>query len=105
MRHGLPSSTSTSNSCGLEPRSARTAAIGSLKCWCDSVRFQAERKDVDELEWSVETDVIGVATADDIRTAGRRVLRSADARQWPFDPNWNQWFPTATGLFPGLAPR
>ena len=47
-------------------------------------RFHAERKDVDDLEWSLEDDAISVATANDIQTAGRRALRFAQAHKWQF---------------------
>ena len=67
--------------------------------------FQAEWKDVDEPDWSVAVGVISVATADDIRTAGRRALRSAEANEWPFDVDWNHWLPDDEWPVPRLAPR
>jgi hypothetical protein len=67
--------------------------------------FQAGWKDADELEWSVEAGVISVATANDIQTAGRRALRSAEALEWPFDEDWNQWLPDDDWPVPQMAPR
>jgi predicted RNA-binding protein associated with RNAse of E/G family len=67
--------------------------------------FHATWKDVDELEWSVQAGVISGATANDIHTAGRRALRSAEAHEWPFDADWDQWLPGDDGPVPQLDPR
>ena len=67
--------------------------------------FQAGWKDVDELDWSIKAGVISVATANDIQTAGHRALRSAEALEWPFDEDWNQWLPDDDWPVPQMAPR
>jgi hypothetical protein len=67
--------------------------------------FQAEVKDVDELEWSIGAGVISVATAGEIRAAGREALRSAGAHEWPSMVDWNQWLPDDDWPVPELAPR
>jgi hypothetical protein len=67
--------------------------------------FQSEWKDVDELEWSVQAGVVSVATARDIRTAGRSALRSAQAHDWPFGVDWDHGLLDDNWPVPKLAPR